>query len=134
MTGGIRSASVIAALALLLPATIAADDLNVRARIVVATRDLAYGETLSLADLEVIEVSAAEVTNSYVLEDSSEYIIEQRIQIPVMKGDPLLWVGMSFAPSGVLESCAGPEQGAAAQVRAAKARALNRSGAATVPP
>ncbi|WNG45194.1 hypothetical protein F0U60_14570 [Archangium minus] len=62
-----------------------------RVSVIVAMRDLATGERVTEADVANIQVSKEWVTSSFVQWDSRQYIIGQRVLLPVMKGDLLSW-------------------------------------------
>jgi Flp pilus assembly protein CpaB len=59
--------------------------------VVIATRDLAAGETVTLEDVSQRRLPAEWATTSSVKPDSANDIINQRVNLPVMKGDILYW-------------------------------------------
>ncbi len=59
--------------------------------VVVATRNIAAGETVTYDDLAQRPAPEAIVTSSIVKPDSTKYIAGQRVLLPVLAGDMLLW-------------------------------------------
>lgn len=59
--------------------------------VTVAVRDIATGERVTEADVTTLLVSREWVTSSLIQSDSRQYIIGQRVLLPVMKGDMLSW-------------------------------------------
>lgn len=60
-------------------------------RVAVAKVDLDEGHILTVDDLETRDYPESFVSTSFVHADSVSYIINQKLQVPVMAGDPLLW-------------------------------------------
>ncbi|MBN1206406.1 MAG: hypothetical protein JXB05_15955 [Myxococcaceae bacterium] len=65
--------------------------------IVVASRDLPIGTTVTWDEMSQRSVPAGLVTSSVVKPDSASYINNQKLLVPVLAGDPLLW---SFFETG----------------------------------
>ncbi|MBL8955613.1 MAG: Flp pilus assembly protein CpaB [Myxococcaceae bacterium] len=59
--------------------------------IVVASQNIAEGSIIDYGMLSIREVPDSVVTSSVVKPDSSAYVLNQRIMVPVQAGDPLLW-------------------------------------------
>jgi Flp pilus assembly protein CpaB len=75
--------------------------------VTVAVRDIAAGERVTEADVTDVLVSTEWVTTSYVKSDSRQYIIGQRVLLPVMKGDLFAWnLFETTADSTLRERCA----------------------------
>lgn len=67
-------------------------------RVAVARLDVDEGHTLTADDLETREYPESFVTSSFIHADSVSYIINQKLQVPVMAGDPLLWSQFESEP------------------------------------
>jgi hypothetical protein len=59
--------------------------------VIVAVRHLAVGELVTEADVAEVQVPKDWATTSLVKPDSRQYIIGQRLLLPVMKGDLISW-------------------------------------------
>jgi pilus assembly protein CpaB len=59
--------------------------------VVVAAADLPEGTTIGLESISQRAVPEQFVTSSVVRPDSTEYVVNQRLLVPVQAGDPLLW-------------------------------------------
>ncbi|MFY0565218.1 SAF domain-containing protein [Archangium lansingense] len=98
--------------------------------ITVAVRDIAAGERVTEADFTDLLVPKEWVTTSLVKPDSREYIIGQRVLLPVMKGDLISWsLFETTRDSTIRESCAsasGQPATAAEQVSRARQVLLER--------
>ena len=73
--------------ALLVAAAPAKDEVAV----VVAVRDIAAGEVVTFEDIAQARVAKKLVTASSVKADSASYIVNQKLNLPVLKGDVLYW-------------------------------------------
>lgn len=94
--------------------------------VVIATRDLAVGEVVTSGDLAQLEVPAKYVTSSVVKPDSASYIVDQKVQVPVLKGDFILWSAFETTTVGeASQKCfevGAPGKTAAEQVARMRAR------------
>ena len=102
---------------------------------VVAARDLATGDKVEARDLTEAELPLEWVTKSMIPPDSTQNILGQRILVPTLAGDPLLWPAFGAVPasSEVLEACLhGSEapRGAPDQVAVARQNVFDHSLAA----
>lgn len=59
--------------------------------IVLAGRDLPAGSTVTFDDIRQRHVPEVLVTSSVVRPDSASYIVNQKLLVPVLAGDPMLW-------------------------------------------
>src|SRR4051794_17754638 len=59
--------------------------------VVVASRDLAEGTVINTDMISSREVPKQFVTSSVIRPDSVDAILNQKIVVPLQKGDPLLW-------------------------------------------
>ena len=74
--------------------------------VVVAARDLAAGETVTSADLAKRTIPAKLITSSMVKIDSAQYIVSQRLQLPVLKGGILTWGHFEMSSNhAILDGC-----------------------------
>lgn len=73
--------------------------------IVVATRDLPAGSTVTFDDLSQRSVPAGLVTSSVVRPDSAAYINNQKLLLPVLAGDPMQWSFFESLHGDLLEAC-----------------------------
>lgn len=65
--------------------------------VIVAQRDIAPGEVLTLDDVAQRSVPEQFVTSSLVRPDSSVYVINQSLTVPVQAGEPLRWAFFATA-------------------------------------
>ncbi len=72
-----------------------------RLEIAIATGDLAEGHVLVPSDFTVREFPASLVTTSFIRSDSMEYVLNRKLQVPVLAGDPLMW--SNFETGSVLD-------------------------------
>ncbi|QRK04204.1 hypothetical protein JQX13_28475 [Archangium violaceum] len=98
--------------------------------VTVAVRDLATGELVTEADITNVLVPREWVTSSLIQSDSRQYIIGQRVLLPVMKGDLLSWnLFETTADPTLRERCAsatGQPETAAEQVSRARQTLVER--------
>lgn len=73
------------------PAPVVVADAEEYVPIVVAARDLEEGTVVTMEMMEQRSIPARFATSSVVKPDSASYIMNQRIQVPVQRGDPMLW-------------------------------------------
>ena len=62
-----------------------------QATLLVATRDLAVGEVVTEADVAELQVDKEWAPPSLVGADSKQYILNQRLVHPMLKGDTFMW-------------------------------------------
>ncbi|MCC6336435.1 MAG: hypothetical protein IT380_20915 [Myxococcales bacterium] len=62
-----------------------------RVAVVVAAVDIRAGETVTIEMISQRSVAKGLVTSSVVKPDSASYLIDQRVLVPVLAGDLLLW-------------------------------------------
>ncbi|MFP2904420.1 SAF domain-containing protein [Pyxidicoccus sp. 3LFB2] len=75
--------------------------------VMVATRDLAVGEELKDGDLAEVRVDKEWVTGSVVESKARQYIVNQRLRHPVLKGDLFTWgVFETLKDTTPVERCA----------------------------
>jgi len=98
--------------------------------VVVAARDIAAGEVVKLEDVSRREVPRSIVTTSIVHPDSASHIINQRLTLPVLQGDPLNWSFFeTLRDQETYQACqklTAEPGGAAEQVARARRRLLSR--------
>ena len=97
--------------------------------IVVAAVDIPSGTVVTFDMISQRQVPAGAVTTSIVKPDSASYIVNQRIALPVLAGDPMLWSFFETASDAAgVEACRKvlpePVEGAAEQISQARAVAL----------
>jgi Flp pilus assembly protein CpaB len=73
--------------------------------IVLAARDLPAGTTVTFDDIRQRAVPAALVTSSVVKPDSASYIVNQKVLVPVLEGDPMLWSFFETTHGDTLKLC-----------------------------
>lgn len=104
--------------------------------VTVAVRDIAAGERVTEADIADVLVPKEWVTSSYVKPDSRQYIIGQRVLLPIMKGDMISWNLFDPSSSPLTGSCArasGQPATAAEQVARSRQILLERPKQAAAP-
>ncbi|PTL83579.1 SAF domain-containing protein [Vitiosangium sp. GDMCC 1.1324] len=101
-----------------------------RVRILVAAHDLPAGSTVTLNDLEERLVHESLVTSSVVKPDSASYLVNQKLTVPLLTGDPVHWSFFGTSFHKALESCAkfdGEDTSAEQQVARARQIVLSHS-------
>lgn len=76
---------------LLLAWVLSADPSKEEVTVVVATRDLMAGETVTFDDIAQEKIGKRFVSASVVKPDSASYIVNQKLNYPVLKGDLMYW-------------------------------------------
>jgi pilus assembly protein CpaB len=74
--------------------------------IVIASRDLPAGSTVTWDDISQRSVPAGLVTSSVVRPDSASYINNQKLVLPVLAGDAMQWSYFESLHGELLEPCA----------------------------
>jgi pilus assembly protein CpaB len=97
--------------------------------IVVAARDLPAGSTVTFDDIQQRSVPAELVTSSVVKPDSANFIVNQKLLVPVLAGDPLLWSFFETLRGDTLPLCEklqSEDASAAQQVARARQSVLSK--------
>jgi len=93
--------------------------------IVVATRDLPAGTLLKSTDVATRSVPRALVTASLIPPGSLTYLVDQRLLLPMLAGDPLQWGFFESHHVEAYQACAPLEnEHASAQQQVARARQI----------
>jgi Flp pilus assembly protein CpaB len=111
-------------------ASAAEPDKSGRVKILVAARDLPAGSTVTLDDIEERLAHESLVTSSVVKPDSASYIVNQKLTLPLLAGDPVHWSFFETSFHKALESCAkfeGEDTSAEQQVARARQIVLSHS-------
>jgi pilus assembly protein CpaB len=103
---------------------------SARVAIVVALRDLPAGSTLTYDDIAQRSIPAGLVSSSVLTPDSASYVINHKLTLPLLAGDPVQWTFFESSPQQVRESCAkfeGEDTSAEQQVARARQIVLSHS-------
>jgi Flp pilus assembly protein CpaB len=106
-----------------------ADEKKETVRVLVASRDLAAGETLRAEDMTEAEVPARWATSAVVKPDSVDYVVSQRLNSPVLRGDMIRWSAILIGGAAEFEAChkvVGEPGSAAQSVARSRRRILER--------
>ena len=106
-------------------ASAAEPDASAMVTIVVARRALPVGSVVTFDDLQQRSVPASLVSSSVLKPDSATYIVNQKLILPLLAGDPVQWSFFESSPNKALDSCAKLEgEDASAEQQVARARQL----------
>ncbi|HYI00658.1 SAF domain-containing protein [Hyalangium sp.] len=94
-------------------------------QVLVATRDLPAGSIVTYDNMGVKELPEGYLSSSVVREGNAAFIKDQKVLLPVLKGDLVLWSFFTLSPiqNEVLGHCPKPEgNDASAEEQVARAR------------
>ncbi|HEX8706607.1 MAG TPA: SAF domain-containing protein [Myxococcaceae bacterium] len=98
--------------------------------ILVAARDLPMGTLLKSTDVVTRSVPSSGVTPSIIKPDAASYLMDQRVLLPMLAGDPVQWAFFENVGNQAYEACEQLEAGnvsAGQQVAFARQMILERA-------
>lgn len=117
-------------LALVLVGTGAAHAEEPLVPVVVAAVDIAAGEMVTMEKISQRSAPRRLVTSSVVKPDSASYVVNQKLLVPVLAGDLLLWSQFETTKGEAQRACAEVLQVTGdARSQVARARAVIKAGA-----